>query len=58
MKLSVIIPCYNERNTIQRLVEAVRASPYPEKEIIIVDDCSTDGTRDVLRVPAGCSRLA
>jgi glycosyltransferase involved in cell wall biosynthesis len=49
MRLSVIIPCYNERNTIQRLVEAVRASPYPEKEIIIVDDCSTDGTRDVLR---------
>ena len=49
MKLSVIIPCYNERNTIQRLVEAVRASPYQEKEIIIVDDCSTDGTRDVLR---------
>ena len=49
MKLSVIIPCYNERNTIQRLVEAVRASPYQEKEIIIVDDCSTDGTREVLR---------
>ena len=49
MKLSVIIPCYNERNTIQRLVEAVRASPYQQKEIIIVDDCSTDGTREVLR---------
>jgi len=49
MKLSIIIPCYNERATIQRLVEAVRASPYPDKEIIIVDDCSTDGTREVLR---------
>jgi glycosyltransferase involved in cell wall biosynthesis len=49
MKLSIVIPCYNERDTIQRIVEAVRASPHAEKEIIIVDDCSTDGTRDVLK---------
>jgi len=48
MKLSVIIPCYNERNTIRSLVDAVRRSPYDNKEIIIVDDGSTDGTRDVL----------
>jgi glycosyltransferase involved in cell wall biosynthesis len=49
MKLSVIIPCYNERDTIHGIVEAVRAAPYPEKEIIIVDDCSSDGTREVLK---------
>jgi len=49
MKLSVIIPCYNERATIRGIVEAVRKSPYPDHEIIIVDDCSGDGTRDVLR---------
>ena len=48
MKLSVVIPCYNERETIQDIVRAVKASP-DEKEIIIVDDCSTDGTRDILR---------
>jgi glycosyltransferase involved in cell wall biosynthesis len=49
MKLSIVIPCYNEAKTIRTLVERVRSSPYPDKEIIIVDDCSRDGTRDVLR---------
>ncbi|MBV8864057.1 MAG: glycosyltransferase family 2 protein [Acidobacteriaceae bacterium] len=49
MRLSVVIPCYNERNTIHRIVDAVKGSPYPDKEIIVVDDCSTDGTRDLLR---------
>jgi glycosyltransferase involved in cell wall biosynthesis len=53
MKLSVVIPCYNERGTIQAIVEAVRASPYPDKEIIVVDDCSTDGTRELLRDEVG-----
>jgi glycosyltransferase involved in cell wall biosynthesis len=47
--LSVIIPCYNEANTIRTLVERVRAAPGLEKEIIIVDDGSRDGTRDLLR---------
>jgi len=49
MKLSVVIPCYNERKTIRTLVEAVRAAPVADKEIIVVDDCSTDGTRDLLK---------
>jgi glycosyltransferase involved in cell wall biosynthesis len=49
MKLSIVIPCYNERHTIQDIVTAVKRSPIPSKEIVIVDDCSTDGTRDVLR---------
>src|SRR5262245_31774587 len=49
MKLTVVIPCYNERNTIASIVNAVRKTPYPDKEIIIVDDCSRDGTHDVLR---------
>jgi len=49
MKLSIIIPCYNEKSTIHSIVDAVRASPYENKEIIIVDDCSKDGTRDILR---------
>jgi len=49
MKLSIVIPCYNEARTIRILVERVRNSSYPDKEIIIVDDCSRDGTRDVLR---------
>lgn len=49
MKLSIVIPCYNERHTIQDIVTAVKRSPIADKEIVIVDDCSTDGTRDVLR---------
>jgi len=49
MKLSIVIPCYNERETILNLVNAVRASPVADKEIIIVDDCSSDGTRELLR---------
>jgi glycosyltransferase involved in cell wall biosynthesis len=49
MKLSVVIPCYNERETIEALVEAVRAAPVEEIEIIVVDDGSTDGTREFLQ---------
>jgi glycosyltransferase involved in cell wall biosynthesis len=49
MKLSVVIPCYNERNTIRDIVLAVVGSPVADKEIIVVDDCSTDGTGDILR---------
>lgn len=49
MKLSIVIPCYNEKNTIQNIVDAVKASPVKDKEIIIVDDCSKDGTRDLLK---------
>ncbi len=49
MILSIIIPCYNELNTIDTIIDAVNASPYPNKEIIIVDDCSNDGTVDKLK---------
>jgi glycosyltransferase involved in cell wall biosynthesis len=47
-KLSVVIPVYNERQWIRELVRRVEAVPIP-KEIVIVDDCSTDGTRDILK---------
>jgi glycosyltransferase involved in cell wall biosynthesis len=49
MKLSIVIPCYNEKNTIDAIIAAVKEAPIADKEIIVVDDCSTDGTRDVLR---------
>ena len=51
MKLSVVIPCFNEVATIERLLEAVRASPHPDKEIIVVDDGSSDGTREKISGP-------
>jgi len=49
MKLSVIIPCYNEAKTIKNIVKAVCESSFMDKEIIIVDDFSTDGTREILQ---------
>ena len=49
MKVSIVIPCYNEKDTIEKIVEAVRNAPLTSREIIIVDDCSEDGTQAVLR---------
>jgi glycosyltransferase involved in cell wall biosynthesis len=49
MRLSIVIPCFNEVHTIQELLRAVNNSPYPDKEIIVVDDFSTDGTRELLK---------
>ena len=49
MKISIVIPCYNEKDTIETIVLAVRASPVHEKEIIVVDDGSSDGTVPVLK---------
>lgn len=47
MILSVVIPCYNEAATIEQVLIAVRATPF-DKEIIVVDDCSTDGCSQML----------
>ena len=47
MKLSIIVPVYNENRTIRRVLEEIQAVPI-DKEIIIVDDGSTDGTRQIL----------
>src|SRR4051812_38980366 len=51
MKISFIFPVFNEAPTIVQIVDALFALPLPgvEKEIIIVDDCSGDGTREILR---------
>ncbi len=51
MEISVIIPAYNEKATIQQVIELVQQMPYT-KEIIVVDDCSTDGTRAILEQSA------
>lgn len=47
--VSIVIPCYNEENNIVTVVNKVLDSPVENKEIIIVDDCSTDGTRKILK---------
>ena len=49
MKISVIIPVYNEHGTIEQIVKAVRASDITDLEIIVVDDASTDGTQEKLK---------
>ena len=49
MKLSIVIPCFNEKATILELIDAVRSAPIQDKQIIIVDDGSSDGTRETLR---------
>lgn len=48
MKLSVIIPVYNERENLLKVIEKVEKVPI-EKEIIAIDDCSTDGSREILK---------
>lgn len=47
VKLSIIIPVYNEKNTLHTLLTRVEAVDY-DKEIVLVDDCSTDGTREIV----------
>jgi glycosyltransferase involved in cell wall biosynthesis len=49
MKLSIVIPVYNEKNTIKEIVDLVLAVRGIEKEIVIVDDGSTDGSVEVLK---------
>ncbi|MEC9018761.1 MAG: glycosyltransferase, partial [Nitrospinota bacterium] len=49
LKLSIVIPIYNERKTLETLIAKVNAVDY-DKEIILVDDFSTDGTREILKV--------
>jgi glycosyltransferase involved in cell wall biosynthesis len=49
MSVSIVIPCFNELSTLEQVVDAVLASPVPDKEIIVVDDASTDGTIELIR---------
>jgi len=52
MKLSILMPVYNERTVVERCISQVLTAPLPEnmeRELVIVDDCSTDGTSEILR---------
>ena len=49
MKISVVIPCFNEMNTIELIIEKIKNQTNFDKEIIIIDDFSTDGTREILK---------
>ena len=49
MKLSIVVPCFNEKRTILAIIQAIKAAPFDDKEIVVVDDCSSDGTREMLK---------
>jgi len=49
MKLTAVIPCYNEHGTIQEIVTKVKNAPVKNIEIIVVDDASNDGTTEIIR---------
>jgi len=56
MLLSILIPVYNERTVVERSLSLVLAAPLPEnmeRELVVVDDCSTDGTLAILEMLAG-----
>jgi len=49
MKLSIIIPCYNEEKTISLIIDKILSNYTGEKEIIVIDDCSNDKTSEILK---------
>ena len=49
MKLSVIVPCYNEEKTIQSIINKILNQNYGNKEIIIIDDCSNDNSANIIK---------
>lgn len=57
MLLTVVIPCYNELDTIEEILRAVKRAPYEHKEIIVIDDASTDGTTQKLKNSLESSNL-
>ena len=57
-KISIVIPCFNEIQTIEIIIQQVLDVPLPkEREIVIVDDCSTDGTREYLQALENDDRI-
>ena len=48
MKVSIIIPCYNEQSTIKEIINKINSQSNIEKEIIVIDDFSNDKTREIL----------
>ena len=48
VQFSIVIACYNQEVFVRQAVESALAQEYSSKKIIVVDDCSSDGTADVL----------
>jgi len=48
MKVTIVIPSYNMEHTIRQAVQSAVSQDYPDKEVLVVDDCSTDRTIDAI----------
>ena len=57
MRVSIIIPCYNEESTIKQIINKINSETTIEKEIIVIDDYSNDKTREILEneIKQNCS---
>lgn len=51
--LTVVVPVFNEERTVQTLLQRLADGPYPDKQVVVVDDGSTDATPLLLRAWAG-----
>src|SRR5437868_11251554 len=49
MLVSILIPCYNAERWVAQAIESALSQTWPEKEVIVVDDGSTDGSLDVIK---------
>ena len=49
MLITIIIPCYNEKLTIEKVIDLILSQDKINKQIILVDDCSNDGTTQIIR---------
>lgn len=49
MKVSIVVPCFNEGQTLEKIVKSVQQCPIKQKELIVVDDCSNDDTSVILQ---------
>ncbi len=57
IKFSIVITCYNQRDFIGAAIDSALSQPHPDKEVIVVDDGSSDGSREILERYSGCVRL-
>ena len=48
-KVTIIIPVFNEKNYINKIISRVKNNINFEKQIIVIDDCSSDGTREIIK---------
>ena len=49
LRFSIVIACYNQEAYVQEAVQSALSQEHPDREVIVVDDCSSDGTGDILR---------